>query len=317
MTRILLPLALIASLGPVAARPQAPAERGAARLVIDAVAFDRNGTPVVDLTQDEMEVWIGHFRVPIETFTVVTPATDQRAGRLTVLVLDDVTLPVALAERARDVARRFVNRMLPGDRMAIVTLDGSSMETTDDPTRLLRTIGAYGVRSAGLIPIDRLGEHVLKTIGGLSRQMVEAPRLRSGHAGGERKTIVAIGSGWLFDRPVPPSSAGIDPRQEWIGAVQAMARANVNFYVIDPVGVGNARVDGGVAGFARETGGMAFTGTNDLNGAADRIMREAANYYLLVVGDPPVGRGADLRELDVRVLRRGVSVRARRTITGG
>ena len=46
-------------------------------------------------------------------------------------------------------------------------------------------------------------------------------------------------------------------------------------------------------------------------------MREAANYYLLGVGDPPVGRGADLREVDVKVLRRGVTVRARHLITGG
>lgn len=309
MRRILLPLVLIATIGPAGAGPQTPVERGSARLLIDAVAFDRNGAPVVDLKPEEMEVWIGHFRVPIETFTAVTPATDRRTGRLTVLVLDDVTLPLPLAGRAQDVARRFVNRMLPGDRMAIVTLDGSSMESTDDRTRLLRTIDAYGVRSAGLIPIDRLGEHVLTTIGALSRQMVEA--------GLERKTIVAIGSGWLFDRPIPPPAVGLDPRREWIGAMQAMALANVNLYVIDPAGVGISRADGGASGFARETGGLAFVSTNDLNGAADRIMREAANYYLIGVGDPPVGRGADLRELDVRVLRRGVSVRARRTITGG
>jgi hypothetical protein len=95
-----------------------------------------------------------------------------------------------------------------------------------------------------------------------------------------------------------------------------MALANVSLYVIDPAGVGAARVNGGTSGFARETGGFAFISTNDLTGAADQIMREAANYYLIGVGDPPVGRGADLRELDVRVLRRGVSVRARRTITG-
>jgi hypothetical protein len=196
--------------------------------------------------------------------------------------------------------------------MAIVTLDGSSMETTDDRTRLLRTIDAYtsrSLRSGGLMPLDRIGEHVLKTLGTLSRQMVEA--------GGERKTIVAIGSGWLFDRPVPPPSVGVSPRQEWIGAMQAMALAHLSLYVIDPAGIATSRVDGGGSGLARETGGMAFIATNDLNGAADRIMREAANYYLIGVGDPPVGRGADLRELDVKVLRRGVTVRARKTITGG
>jgi hypothetical protein len=45
-------------------------------------------------------------------------------------------------------------------------------------------------------------------------------------------------------------------------------------------------------------------------------MRETANYYVLDVADPPVGRKADLRQLEVRVLRKGVTVRARRWIPG-
>jgi VWFA-related protein len=295
-------------LGPVAGSPQTPVQRSAARFTIDAVALDKNGLPIVDLKPEEVEVWIGHFRVPIESFTAVTPAT-QGAGRLTVLVLDDVTMPLSLLPRAQEVARRFVSRMLPGDRMSIVTLDGSAMESTDDRARLLRTINAFNVRSAGLIPLDRLGQHVLKNLATLSRQMVEASD--------QRKTIVAVGSGWLFDRPIPPPAAGMDPRKEWIAAMQAMALANVNLYVIDPAGVGMSRASGGDSGLARETGGFAFLATNDLTGAADRIMREAGSYYLIGVGDPPVGRGADLRELDVRVLRRGVSIRARKAITGG
>jgi VWFA-related protein len=319
MIRLLVPLVLIAlsstpgstsAKASVDRRPQTPGVRGAGRIFIDAVAADKAGAPVMDLKPDEVEVWIGHFRVPIESLTVVTPSADPSAGRLTVLVLDDVTLALEQLGRAKEVARRFVNRMQPADQMAIVNLDGSAMETTNDPTRLLRTIDAYTPQSTGLIPMDRLGEHVLKTLGTLSRQMVEA--------GDQRKTIVAIGSGWVFDRPIPPPVAGRDPRKEWIAAMQAMALSNVSLYVIDPNGIGGARqVDGGVNGFARETGGFAFIATNDLIGAADKIMREAANYYLIGVADPPVGRGADLREVDVRVLRKGVTVRARKTITGG
>lgn len=306
MIRLLLPLVLI-GLGPLPGAPQAPSERGPGRIHIDVVAADKNGLPVMDLKPDEVEVWIGHFRVPIDSFTVVTPGANP-SGRLTVLVLDDITLPLQLVGRARDVARRFVNTMLPEDRMAIVTLDGSSMDSSNDRAQLLKAIDTYAIRN-GMMPADRLGEHVLRNLGALSRQMVEA--------GGQRKTIVAIGSGWLFDRPIPPPAAGMEPRKEWIAAMQAMAAANVNLYIIDPSGLGTTRADGGANGFARETGGFAFVGTNDLTGAADKIMREATNYYLLGVGDPPVGRGADLRELDVRVLRRGVTVRARRTITGG
>jgi VWFA-related protein len=307
MTRLLLPLVLIA-LASVAERPQAPSERGAGKIQIDVVAVDKNGLPVMDLKPGEVEVWIGHFRAPIESFTVVTPDANP-SGRLTVLILDDVTMPLHQVARAQDVARRFVNKMLPNDRMAIVSLDGSSMELTDDRTQLFRTIDRFNSLSGGQIPIDRVGEHVLKTVGMLSKQMVEA--------GSQRKTIVAIGSGWVFDRPIPPARAGMDPRKEWIGAMQAMAATNISLYVIDPAGVSMARADSGGSGFARDTGGLAFIATNDLNGAADRVLRETANYYMLGVGDPPVGRGADLREVDVRVLRKGVTVRARKLITGG
>ena len=307
MIRLLLPLVLIA-LGPLTGRAQAPSERGAGRIHIDAVAVDKNGLPVMDLTPAEVEVWIGHFRVPIESFTVVTPEANP-SGRLTVLMLDDVTVNLQHIGRVREVAKRFVTTMKPEDRIAVVMLDGGTMEATNDSAKLLRTIDTYAARSRGMMPIDRLGEHVLKNIGALSRQMVEA--------GGQRKTIVAIGSGWIFDRPIPPATVGMEPRKEWIAAMQAMALTNTGLYVIDPMGVSVARAESGRSGFARETGGLAYLATNDLAGAADKIMREAANYYMLGVGDPPVGRGADLREVEVKVLRRGVTIRARHLITGG
>ena len=307
MIRLLPQLVLIAAIAPIGTQPQAPVERGSSRLLIDAVAVDRHGAPVLDLKAEDVEVWIAHYRVPIDTFASVTPASDERPGRLIVLVLDDVALPIAMVPRARDVARRFVNRMSPGDQMAIVTLNGTAMESTADRTRLLRAIDAYSVR-AGSMRIETAGEHVLKTIGALSRQLAEAPD--------QRKTIVAIGAGWLFDRPIPPPQVGYDVRKEWIDAMLVMAMSNVNLYVIDPAGV-VSRVDGGVSGFARETGGLAFVSTNDITGAADRVMRDAANYYLIGVADPPNGRGADLRELDVRVLRPGVTMRARRAVPGG
>src|SRR5207249_1231755 len=137
---------------------QAPSERGAGRIHIDAVALDKNGVPVMDLKPAEVEVWIGHFRVPIESFTVVTPAGNP-SGRLTVVVLDDVTVPVQQIGRVREVAKRFVTTMKPEDRIAIVNLDGSSMETTSDRAKLLRTIDTYAARSRGMMPMDRLGEH--------------------------------------------------------------------------------------------------------------------------------------------------------------
>jgi hypothetical protein len=48
----------------------------------------------------------------------------------------------------------------------------------------------------------------------------------------------------------------------------------------------------------------------------DRIMGEASNYYVITVVDPPIRRTSELRELDVRVLRRGITVRTRRALVG-
>jgi VWFA-related protein len=302
MTRLLIALALVAALPLNRAQ-----ERPSAQLVIDAVAVDRDGRPVTDLRREELEVWIGGFRIPFESFRSVT-AADERSGRLVVLILDDLALPLTLVPRARDVARHFVNRMTPGDRMAIIMLSGGIMEHTDDRRQLLKRLDAYTVRAQGPLRLDSLGEQVLKSVTSIARGLSE------GAYG--RKTIVGIGASWLFDTPIPPPTIGRELRQQWTDAMRAMAFANAAFYVIEPAGIGAAPFPGGSGGFARQTGGFAFVNTNDLNGAADRIMREAANYYLLTVADPPVQRAAVLRELDVRVLRKNVTVRARRATPG-
>jgi hypothetical protein len=155
---------------------------------------------------------------------------------------------------------------------------------------------------------DDLGAHVLRTIETLSTQLAES--------GARRRTIVGLGSGWLFDTPLPPQISGRDLRPEWVAAMRAIAAANVTFYVIDAGGLGRTRFPGGDAGFARETGGFAFLNTNDVSAAADQIMTEASTYYILGIADPPRFRTAPLREVEVRVKRPGVSARARRAIAG-
>jgi hypothetical protein len=179
------------------------------------------------------------------------------------------------------------------------------LEMTDDPAKLRRAIDGYYVRATGVLRADQLGAHILTTVGTIARSLIEA--------GEGRKTIVGIGSGGLLDRPIPSPAVGGDLLPEWIAAMHELSRTNSTFYVIDPGGLGTTRVDGGDNGFARETGGMAFINVNDLSGAADRIMRESASHYTLRVGSPPVG-GTGLRELELRVSRRGVTLRARRAV---
>jgi VWFA-related protein len=296
MTRVSLALVAAALLTQAAPRT----------LSIDFVALDRRGLPVTDLTPSEVEVWIGQLRAPVETLRLVTPETDER-GRLLVLLLDDVTLRPDAMGRVHQAGRRFVTRMGADDRMAIVTLSGSHGESTGDRARLLQAIDEYATRASGVMRNDVQGRHLLDTLASLSEQLVEAP--------GRRKTIVGIGPAWL-DRPIPPPQQGDDLLPEWIHAMRQLAFSNVNYYVIDPQGVGTPMAGTGDDGFARETGGRAFLNSNDLDGAADRIMRESATYYLVDVPDPPVGAKADLRPLEVKSKRKGVTIRARHAIPG-
>lgn len=289
--------------------PQDPAERSSSKVLIDFVAVDRKGVPVADLKADDIEVWIGHFRVPIQSLALVTSSAGEQPGRTLILLLDDITLEPAMIARARETARRFVRAMQPGDRIGIVKLSGAVTDTTDDPARLLKALDAYTARTSGVMRFDVFSEHVMGTIADLARELAEAP--------GRRRTIVGIGPGSVFDKPFPPPTIGADLNPQWVDAMRAMAFAHASLYVIDPSGVGERRTDVGDYGFARDTGGRAFLSTNDLNGAVDQILRDASTYYVAAVSNPPVGRKADLREMEIRMLRKGVTARFKRAIPGG
>jgi len=280
--------------------------RTTATLLIDAVAVDDRGAPVVDLKPAEFEVWINRYRIPIGGVRFVSPQTSPDKTTM-VLLLDDMAASLELAARVREAAQQFVKRLADGEALAIVPLNGDAVEPTGDRSRLTQAIDGYYVRGFPFRPEDA-GAHVLKTIASISRQLSERST--------GRKTIVAIGAGWLFDRPLPPPNVSRDLRAEWLDAMRAAADAHASVYVVDPSPVGSTSFpDSGHSGFARETGGRAFVGTNDTGAVAERIWGEARTYYLLEVTDPPIGRNDKLRELDVRVLRRGVTVRARRAIS--
>lgn len=300
---------LVATFTPLTAQEATGQRPTAAGIEIDAVFVGRNGEPVRDISRDEIEVWIAGYRVPLEQFIAVTREDQERSRRALVLVLDDITVDPALVPRLRDAAKQMVAGMGAGDEMAIVALSGDATKSTADAAALLRTLDRYGTRASGVLRPDQLGEQVLRTIADISRQLAES--------GARRRTIVGLGSGWVFDTPLPPPMATTrELGPEWVDAMRAMASANVTLYVIDAGGVGRSRLPSGDSGFARESGGLAFTNTNDLKRAAEQIMAEASSYYILGVSDPPRFRRAPLREVEVKVKRPGVTARARRAIAG-
>jgi hypothetical protein len=63
---------------------------------------------------------------------------------------------------------------------------------------------------------------------------------------------------------------------------------------------------------AGETGGFAFTNSNDFDGAFERIVRESSSYYL-VGFEPPSSAVRAVHRVAVRVRRPGVDVQSRRS----
>jgi hypothetical protein len=100
MKRLSIAWALMLAAGSLGVQGQSPG-REATPLLIDIVAIDRKGNPVTDLRQDELEVWIAGYQVPIETLVAVTPGSEAARGRLVVLILDDMTLPLPLLPRTK------------------------------------------------------------------------------------------------------------------------------------------------------------------------------------------------------------------------
>lgn len=305
MTRVLLPLVLVALTVPAAAGRQDPPADREKTLTIDFVASDRQGaTP--ELAPDDVDIWIGHMRAPVQRLVRVQPGEADAPGRLVILFLDDLGVPASYTPRVKEVARRFVSAMHADDHMSIVSLAGASMRATNDSAALLAAIDGYGPRANIAARPDVLNEDVLKNIGALAQQSREVP------AG--RKIVVAIGRGTLFDRPIPPPTVGRDYAPEWIDAMRALGLAHVGYYVIDPMGVGASPAYSGEDGFARATGGRAFLATNDFAGAVGRIMQDTTDFYVAGVPNPPNGSPKTLRPLEVRVKKPGVTVRARLAI---
>lgn len=296
MKFITLALALLA-----AAQDPAPI---ATRLTLDVVAVDREGLPVTDLKPNEFEVWISGYRVPVDQVAFVTPDT---APRTLVLLLDNIAVGPELALRVKETARAFLQHVGEKDRVIVGPVQGPRIEGTGQSPQLLQAIEKYHAQGFPL-RIEDAGAEVLRLLAATSARMAEIPG---------RKAIVTIGAAWLFDTPLPPPNLR-DLHDEWLAAMRSMAAANVSLYVIDPVGlrpIGGYRY-GGDSGFANETGGFAFLNTNDLAGAAKRIVDESGTYYLLRMANPPVQRTADLRKVEVKVARKNVTVRARRGIPG-
>jgi VWFA-related protein len=156
---------------------------------------------------------------------------------------------------------------------------------------------------------------------------------------GRRKAVVWFSEGINYDISNPMKNPhATDVLQEMKDVVAAATRSNVSFYAVDPRGLTSGMEDSiEIAAFADdnsigptnlqdelrvqhdslryvsdETGGFAILNRNDYREAFSRILQDSSSYYVLGYYPTNDKRDGRFRNIQVKVSKPGLTVRARR-----
>jgi VWFA-related protein len=297
-------LAVLCALGPaVAAQRKAPAADN--ELVeLDIVALDKYEQPVADLRQDEFQIKENGQPVDIKTFdqvvTLGTPEPDD--ARIVSLLMDDVGVGITGTSAMQQIAHALLSPLGHGDELSVLRLSRSSDEAFGDFSTARDRIAGY---RGGMVPFSRRDtpETVLRAVARIANQLAAVEH--------RRKALICLGLTAVCDVDDPPLGAHSVIWRYWVDALTAAARANVSVYVVDPTGL-NQRANVGGIGLVRLTGGERFANSNDFLRAADAIWRESSRYYLVGYW-PPGGKPKDLQSIEVKVTRKDIHLRVRRS----
>jgi VWFA-related protein len=294
---------------------QQPAFRsGVEMLEVDARVFDRDGRFVADLTLDDFEVLEDGKRQTIRTFFLVgTPAHatgSAAAGRprgphTWIFVVDQRHMDLNGFHRARTGIRGFLEeRFRPGDLAGIVfndrLINGRISSSREEQLAALAQV---------VLP-ESVGSP--RTFGALERSLMETMRTLDELARGLApmpgpKTVVLLSDGFGLHDVTPLIRAAGTLRN----VVGRFARAGARIYAIDTRGIAGGP-DHGLNTLAIDTGGLVLFNLNNIGTAFDEVAADTNVYYVLSYQPENTRFDGKYRELEVRVKRAGVTVRARK-----
>jgi VWFA-related protein len=278
---------------------QPPAERSDIDLVeIDVTAVDKRGAPVHGLTKKDFVVKEDGRAVPIVTFSEVAAGQEGPVdGRSIVMLLDDTGVPVVGTSAVQTIARTIVEFSDRHDRVSVVRLSREQDEAFGDLLDAGTRIGNYRAGVQPFIPFTTPAFAVSR-FAAISRDLLVS-------AG--RKILVCIGSPGVCNIVEPAKTAPVRLYERWVEVLTATARANAAVYAVVP---GTYRMRGG--GLVESSGGEFFASSYDVGPAIRRVLQDASNYYLLGYWPAQEAKPRDLHSIEVKALKSGVKVRARR-----
>jgi VWFA-related protein len=343
-------LSFILALAAQAPGQPVPPERGADLVTVTFAAVTETGQPAADLKAEDVTVRIdGRARVLRSLQLVSLTGGDQDrqtpalpapfgsnavtdAGRTVLLAIDEDSFRPGNEQALRQAVDRFVTRLGPRDLVSLVTMPygGVKVPFTTDHSRLKTALSIIVGRGA----VDETGSDLAcrtrPTLEALARQ-IQAVGVREAPA-----VVTFISAGLAAprrDAPVTLAPGMCELTLDSFRDVAAAAgAARAQFYIIPPgeimsvgtiareniAGTGFRGSDNPVEGLEHLLG---VTGGKLLNlgiadsSAFDRIVRESSAYYVAALARERSDRGGRSHQLEVRVARSGVDVRASRAIS--
>jgi VWFA-related protein len=332
----------VASQAPVPVQPgQPPVFRGGTNLVqVDAVVTEGDGRPLTDLTAADFDVFDDGKPVAIDRVRFLgaaayagdstlapirTHADEEREAsrddvRVYAIFLDDYHVRRMEELRVIEPLLAFVQQLPPTDLVGVYhPLDSvTDVNFSRDRERVVKQIRSFIGRRGDYTPTRPVENDHLRfpdKIEQIRRQItVSALEGLAIHLGGikqGRKAVVFVTEGF------------VESTVEIQAIYRAASRANVAVYPVDPRGLINDRgttageIFSGLVGerdalqiLARETGGRAIVGRNDLRAALQQVVRDSTGYYLIAYESPHPDDGK-FHAVRVRVKRPRAEVFAR------
>jgi VWFA-related protein len=338
ISSVALCLALLGTAG-LAQSPQPTFRSAVDLLTIETSVRDKSGQPVPDLQASDFTVTIdGRPRKVVSaTFFKADPDGNRLSGgapptprhvsndasqhgRVVVFALDAETIRGGQERPLFETASRMIDALSPSDAVGLQEMPGPSIELTRDRSRVADALKRFRGRAPnafeqmaraqnpeGMARADRAhAQQVLLDLAALVRRLavVRAPR-----------SVVLMTGGFDFD---------LELRTQYIELQHAAAESRVGLYtvLVEHAGYGvergetrpdvadNPALTGGPATIASMTGGMFFSGVARGVGVFDRIRSEVTSFYQLALESSPEDADGKRRDLNVKVGRPGVDVRA-------
>jgi len=286
---------------------QKPIRSGTRTVAVYATVTDAAGRLVPDLTRDDFEIYDSGRRQPLSVFaSEIQPIT-------LVMLLDRSGSMQANFRLVEVAAGEFVRKLLPADKVRIGSFAGrvqiDPRDFTNDRQTMLEIL-ATELQPAGPTPL-------WNAVGVGVTALLHQDR---------RRVILVFTDG--VDSPMRSGANNVTLQE----ATRRAVEENVMVYAIGLAtrmrGYGRRGGGGGYGGgymrpmqqpdpglkkIAAETGGGYFelTSTNDMSGAFARVADELHRQYAL--GFEPTKLDGKTHELEVRLKRSGMTVRARRS----